>query len=113
MYGILFVANTGGCQLLPDLPMPASPSSNLNAALANPTLGTVAVIAHNPGCETLVSALSGQHVQFTTCITCVDENRVDMATAARWRSKAWPGTGTLPYMGGTAFTGGGGRRSFW
>ena len=29
--------------------------------------GTVAVIAHNPGCETLVSALSGQHVQFTTC----------------------------------------------
>lgn len=45
-YGILFVANTGGCQLLPDLPMPASPSSNLNAALANPTSGTVvAVIA--------------------------------------------------------------------
>ena len=43
-YGILFVANTGGCQILPDVPTPASPSSNLNAALANPTSGTIAAV---------------------------------------------------------------------
>ena len=43
-YGILFVANTGGCQVLPDLPMPASPNSNLNAALVNPTSGTIAAV---------------------------------------------------------------------
>ena len=41
-YGLLFVANTGGCQVLPDVPMPASPNSNLNAALVNPTSGTIA-----------------------------------------------------------------------
>jgi len=45
MYGILFVANTGGCQVLPDVPMPATPNSNLNAALANPTSGgTIAAV---------------------------------------------------------------------
>ena len=43
-YGIRFVANTGGCQVLPDLPMPAYPNSNLNAALVNPTSGTIAAV---------------------------------------------------------------------
>jgi hypothetical protein len=43
-YGMIFQKNTGGCQIMPEIPMPASPSSNLNAALADPTLSTTAAV---------------------------------------------------------------------
>ena len=45
--------------------------------------GTVAVIAHNPGCQTLVSTLSGQSVPFTTC------------NAAMLSAPSWKGPWTL------------------
>ena len=43
-YGILFQRNSNGCQELPDVPLPASPSAALAAALAGPTSGAVADI---------------------------------------------------------------------
>jgi hypothetical protein len=43
-YGILFQRNSGGCQELPDVPLPATPSATLAAALAAPTSGAVADI---------------------------------------------------------------------
>jgi hypothetical protein len=43
-YGMIFQKNTNGCQILPEITMPTSPSSNLNAALANPTSNTVAAV---------------------------------------------------------------------
>ena len=44
-YGMIFQKNTNGCQLLPEITMPTSPSSNLGAALANPsTSGDIAAV---------------------------------------------------------------------
>jgi len=43
-YGILFMQNTNGCQLMPELPKPTSPNTNLNAALARPTAGDIVAI---------------------------------------------------------------------
>ena len=43
-YGILFQRNSNGCQELPDVPLPATPSAALAAALAGPTSGAVADI---------------------------------------------------------------------
>ena len=43
-YGILFTRNSGGCQELPDVPIPATRSAALDTALAVPTSGAVADI---------------------------------------------------------------------
>jgi hypothetical protein len=41
-FGILFTRNSGGCQELPDVPLPATPSAALAMALEVPTSGAVA-----------------------------------------------------------------------
>jgi len=43
-YGMIFQKNTNGCQLMPEIAMPASPTSNLDAALANPVSGDIAAV---------------------------------------------------------------------
>lgn len=45
IFGMLFEVESNGCQLMPDMPMPGSPTPNLAAALVNPTSGTVSEIA--------------------------------------------------------------------
>lgn len=59
----------------------APPATLLATAMGHE--GTVAVIAHNPGCESLVSALAGHPVQFTTC------------NAAMLSAPSWDGPWTL------------------
>jgi len=44
-YGLLFQRNSGGCQTLPDVPLPAAPIAALAAALAAPSFGAHAINA--------------------------------------------------------------------
>ena len=40
-YGMYFTSRSNGCQLLPDMPTPSTPSAGLTEANANPTVSTV------------------------------------------------------------------------
>jgi len=56
-YGLYFVSRASGCQILPDMPQPSTPSAGLTAANANPTLSTVAGIGART--TSAISAVNG------------------------------------------------------
>ena len=66
IYGMLFEVESNGCQIMPEMTMPGSPTPNLAAALANPTTGTASDIAAlASGAITAVrsATANNQHVQ--------------------------------------------------
>ena len=71
-YGMYFASRSNGCQLLPDMPTPSTPSSDLIAANKNPTVGSVAGIGALGNANPTVSSVAGIGARGTNAISAVN-----------------------------------------
>lgn len=67
----------GQVRFLPDLYLASAAGMLRILAAQGDSHHTVALLAHNPGCETLVAGLSDTDHRFTTCNAALLEARVD------------------------------------
>ena len=71
-YGMYFTSRSNGCQLLPNMPTPSTPSSDLIAANKNPTVSSVAGIGALGNANPTVSSVAGIGARGTNAISAVN-----------------------------------------